>query len=245
MDELDVICADHLDLIRGFCRGKAYPDPAARAAARDRLAALIVDDPPVATDPAAQAAGRDRLIVDDPPVAASAGPPPRTEQQVYGYIGGLFQDLVDDDALRSRFQEADTTVRVCLRRPAAEITLDLRLGEAMKVEFGPSELAPELVMTMDVGTFHRFLLGKVNFTVALARGQIKAKGPVAKILKLLPLLPLTQARRPSPGGAPRSRRAGGPDQSLESCPPSPPARRAAEAARPVAWTEGLAGRPKD
>ncbi len=42
-------------------------------------------------------------------------------------------------------------------------------------------------MTMDADTAHRFWLGKVNVTVALARGQMKAKGPVAKILKLVPL----------------------------------------------------------
>ena len=42
-------------------------------------------------------------------------------------------------------------------------------------------------MTMDADTAHRFWLGKVNVTVALARGQIKAKGPVAKILRLVPL----------------------------------------------------------
>ena len=32
-----------------------------------------------------------------------------------------------------------------------------------------------------------FRSGEVNVTVALARGQIKAQGPVAKILKLVPL----------------------------------------------------------
>jgi hypothetical protein len=40
---------------------------------------------------------------------------------------------------------------------------------------------------MEADTAHRFWLGNVNVTVALARGQIKAKGPVAKILKLVPL----------------------------------------------------------
>jgi putative sterol carrier protein len=44
------------------------------------------------------------------------------------------------------------------------------------------------VMTMESDTAHRFWLGKVNVTVALARGQIKAKGPVTKILKLIPLV---------------------------------------------------------
>ena len=42
-------------------------------------------------------------------------------------------------------------------------------------------------MTMDADTAHRFWLGQVNVTVALARGQIKAKGPVAKVLRLVPL----------------------------------------------------------
>ena len=49
-------------------------------------------------------------------------------------------------------------------------------------------MEPEVVMTMDADTAHRFWLGKVNVTVALARGQMKAKGPVAKILKLVPLV---------------------------------------------------------
>jgi putative sterol carrier protein len=48
-------------------------------------------------------------------------------------------------------------------------------------------MEPEVVMTMDADTAHRFWLGKVNVTVALARGQMKARGPVAKILKLVPL----------------------------------------------------------
>ena len=43
-------------------------------------------------------------------------------------------------------------------------------------------------MTMEADTAHNFWLGKVNITVALARGQMKAKGPVAKILKLVPLV---------------------------------------------------------
>ena len=49
-------------------------------------------------------------------------------------------------------------------------------------------MEPEVVMTMEADTAHRFWLGKVNVTVALARGQMKAKGPVAKILKLVPLV---------------------------------------------------------
>jgi putative sterol carrier protein len=48
-------------------------------------------------------------------------------------------------------------------------------------------MEPEVTMSMDADVAHRFWLGQVNVTTALARGQIKASGPVAKILKLVPL----------------------------------------------------------
>jgi hypothetical protein len=44
-----------------------------------------------------------------------------------------------------------------------------------------------VTMTMDADTAHLFWLGKVNVGVAMNRGQIQAEGPVAKILKLVPL----------------------------------------------------------
>jgi len=41
-------------------------------------------------------------------------------------------------------------------------------------------------MTMGAETAHRFWLGEVNVTGALARHELTASGPVAKILKLVP-----------------------------------------------------------
>ncbi len=111
----------------------------------------------------------------------------KDEQEVYEYIGRLFQDLAVDEVLFPQFQKANTIVAFPLRNPTARITLKIRLGEPGQVDLGPSELVPEVIMTMDADTAHNFWLGKVNVTVALARGQMKAKGPVAKILKLLPL----------------------------------------------------------
>ena len=63
----------------------------------------------------------------------------------------------------------------------------MRDGEDGRVDLGHTALEPEVIMTMEADTAHKFWLGKVNVTVALARGQMKAKGPVAKILKLVPL----------------------------------------------------------
>ncbi len=108
--------------------------------------------------------------------------------EVYRFIGRLFQDLADDEELAPKFRNANTIVQYQYREPESVITVRLMEGEEGEVDCGETDMEPEVVMTMDADTAHRFWLGKVNVTVALARGQMKAKGPVAKILKLVPLV---------------------------------------------------------
>jgi putative sterol carrier protein len=112
----------------------------------------------------------------------------KDEQEVYEFIGRLFEDLVADEELAPKFRKADTVVQYRYRNPESVITVKMLESEEGQVDLGETSLEPEVVMTMDADTAHRFWLGKVNVTVALARGQMKAKGPVAKILKLVPLV---------------------------------------------------------
>ena len=107
--------------------------------------------------------------------------------EVYSYIGKLFEDLAQDEELSPKFRKANTVVQYRYRNPESVITVSLLDSGDGRVDCGDTELEPEVVMTMDADTAHRFWLGKVNVTVALARGQMKARGPVAKILKLVPL----------------------------------------------------------
>ena len=108
--------------------------------------------------------------------------------EVYSFIGKLFQDLAEDEELAPKFRKANTVVQYAYRDPDSTITVELKEGEQGRVDFGETDMEPEVVMSMDADTAHKFWLGKVNVTVALARGQMKAKGPVAKILKLVPLV---------------------------------------------------------
>ncbi len=110
-----------------------------------------------------------------------------SEQDVYAHIGRLLEEMQDDERLVHQCQRADTIVQYRYREPESQITLSLREGEKPRVIMGETDLEPEVLMTMEADTAHKFWLGKVNVTVALARGQMKAKGPVAKILKLVPL----------------------------------------------------------
>jgi putative sterol carrier protein len=108
-------------------------------------------------------------------------------QEVYDTIGKLFVDIAEDQELAPKFRKADTIVRYEYSDPESVITVRLQEGQPGDVDFGESDMEPEVTMSMEADTAHRFWLGNVNVTVALARGEIKAKGPVAKILKLVPL----------------------------------------------------------
>jgi putative sterol carrier protein len=107
--------------------------------------------------------------------------------EVYSFIGKLFEDLAGDEELAPKFQKANTIVQYRYRNPESVITVKIKEGEDGQVDLGQTDMEPEVVMSMEADTAHRFWLGNVNVTVALARGQMKAKGPVAKILKLVPL----------------------------------------------------------
>ncbi|CAN5567531.1 SCP2 sterol-binding domain-containing protein [soil metagenome] len=108
-------------------------------------------------------------------------------QDVYDTIGKLFADLSENEELSPKFRKANTILRHEYRDPDATITMRIREDEEVQVDLGETEMEPEVVLSMEADTAHRFWLGQVNIQAALSSGEIKASGPVAKILKLVPL----------------------------------------------------------
>jgi hypothetical protein len=115
-------------------------------------------------------------------------------EDVYSNLGKLFEDIIGDDELGPRLRDTDTVVQYRMRRPDSQLTVRALEADDLRVDFGVTELQPEVILAMDADTAHRFWLGKLNVTVALARGQISARGPVAKILKLVPLVKPVRTR---------------------------------------------------
>jgi hypothetical protein len=107
-------------------------------------------------------------------------------QEVYETIGRLFAELSEDEEISALFRRADTILQHDYRNPDAKITMRLQKDEPAAIDFGETEMEPEVVLSMEADTAHRFWLGRVNVQVALSTGEIKASGPVAKILKLVP-----------------------------------------------------------
>src|SRR5690349_1604681 len=76
------------------------------------------------------------------------------------------------------FARENTTTQWLYTGPEATITMRLADGEPARVDFGPSDLVPEVTLAMDADVAHEFWIGDLNVGVALARGQIVATGPV-------------------------------------------------------------------
>ena len=107
------------------------------------------------------------------------------EAEVYECLGGIFRRGLEDAELVEMQRQSGLIVRINYSQPDAVITVDMA-GSAIYTGAGNGpDPHVELFMTADTG--NRFWLGKVVVPVALAKGQIRAKGPVAKLLKLLPL----------------------------------------------------------
>jgi len=68
-----------------------------------------------------------------------------------------------------------------------EVTIDCS-GEEVKLYTGPCGLAPVVTMRMHGDTAHRFWKQRVNLMAAITKGEISAKGPIPKVMKLLPII---------------------------------------------------------
>lgn len=106
-------------------------------------------------------------------------------EKMYQVLGELFRTLLANPVMRPKFLDADIAIRFIIDSPGGEIWLT-KEGEV--VCGVPEGVAPTVTLTLSGDTCHKFWLKQVAMPVALAKGLIKAKGPMPKVLKMLPLL---------------------------------------------------------
>ncbi len=106
-------------------------------------------------------------------------------EEIYQYLGGVFR-AANGTEVGPKLKGADIDLQVYYTDPDAAMKVRLR-EPAIEVFDGADneEADVKLYMTADIGD--KFWRGEYNLGVGLAKGQVKAKGPVNKILKLVPL----------------------------------------------------------
>jgi putative sterol carrier protein len=111
----------------------------------------------------------------------------KDESEVYNYIGGIFEEALADPEVGQKFAASGVILMVKYSDPDSTLTVDMPGRKVFYGEDARNGPKPVIEMSMKADTAHRFWLGNVNITAAMAKGQVKAKGPIPKILKLVPL----------------------------------------------------------
>jgi len=106
-------------------------------------------------------------------------------EEVDKYIGEMFRQAADHPVVGPKMAGADIVMRVLYENPDCEVTVLFR--DPMETIAGPNEHDPDITLMMTADIADKFWRGKYNLAVGLAKGEVKAKGPVNKILKLVPL----------------------------------------------------------
>jgi hypothetical protein len=113
-------------------------------------------------------------------------------EELHTCFGRLYDESKRDSRIAPKIKDAHLVIRFRYDDPEAVVTINAAAPPTQKdayfdVLWGETtELKPDIEMSMKADIAHQFWHGKINLMTALTRKQIVAKGPIPKILKLLP-----------------------------------------------------------
>lgn len=115
----------------------------------------------------------------------------RDSDQFYECVGGLMDRAKEDPQIGPKIAKSGIVIQFRYTEPEAMTTINAKSeptqpGAYVDVIHGQCDLKPDVLMSMKADIAHAFWHGKVNLVAALSKKQIEAKGPIPKILKLLP-----------------------------------------------------------
>ena len=106
--------------------------------------------------------------------------------EVYAYLGKMFEIAVNDPQFVEATKNGDLVVRLTHTAPDSTILIDFP-GQKVTCGDAAEGAASTVELKMTADNSHKFWLGKLNLTLAMAQGKAKMTGSRTKALKLLPL----------------------------------------------------------
>lgn len=119
-------------------------------------------------------------------------------------LGGFFRRMSEAVAngdkviveIQNKLAEIDLIVKFVWRDPELTVTLDFT-QDPFAVYINDDTVTPTVTFTLTADVAHRFWHGQVNLAKALTTKTIVARGPITKILKLLPVIKPLYTRYPA------------------------------------------------
>lgn len=107
----------------------------------------------------------------------------KNTEYLYEVLGGFWKTLYEQDVFRNAIKSADVQIKFEITDPDATLWVGPN-----GVEFGNADLKPDVTMSLSGDVCHAFWKKELSLPVALAKRQIKSKGNIAKVMKLLPVI---------------------------------------------------------
>lgn len=106
-------------------------------------------------------------------------------EEVYEYLGGVFRKAAATE-VGPKLATADIDLQIYYSDPDASVLIKMH-GDNIEVLDGEENEDADVKLFMPADIGDKYWRGEYNLAVGLAKGHVKAKGPVNKILKLVPL----------------------------------------------------------
>lgn len=105
--------------------------------------------------------------------------------EVYHYLGGMFEKARETEA-GPKMAQADIDLQIYYTQPESSLLVKMH-GDNIEVHPGGDNPDADVRLFMPADIADKYWRGEYNLAVGMAKGKVKAKGPVNKILKLVPL----------------------------------------------------------
>lgn len=108
-----------------------------------------------------------------------------SQDEVWRYIGGIFDIAFKDEEIGPKLADTGIVVRFVFTEPDSVLLIDMTTQQVHQGDV--AGLHPSATMVMKCEIANAYFQGKVNLPFAMARGKIAVDGNVASLLKLAPL----------------------------------------------------------
>lgn len=104
--------------------------------------------------------------------------------EVYEFIGGVFRLAARTPHVACELAQVDATLQMHYSDPDAQITV--KMAESIEVTTGETSDPVDIHLYMRSDDADAFWRGRYSIPMGMAKGHVRAQGPVNKILKLVP-----------------------------------------------------------
>jgi putative sterol carrier protein len=119
----------------------------------------------------------------------------QTSEQLDSVLKQLFNKIKENKSAVQTVTSSRMVIRLSMSNPTAEVTINGR-HNPVEMTFGPSQVRPDLDVSLPADTLHLILTGEMPLRKALASGGMKVKGPIWKTFALQEILHQGQAVYP-------------------------------------------------